>query len=279
MTRQGKKKLRKRPSPQVEIQPLPLGEEATPEAVKDWVVATYEHLTARAQAEMLGMNYGNLVALRGRLAKAKRIDFSKRAYQPRWSPEEVEAASEQYADGKTVRALARRGERTATAIALKLRRQHGSRRDLRDKARRVFTLRDVCRIFALDHRAIKQFWDRGWLTGKKASRPREPWVFRASDIEHLLGCRDSWIAWSPEQLTDGACKQRALLARHRAPGHWVKLADWCREHHYDVGTGNQWVAKRLLRTAKWQNHHFVWSTEIAQFIPPGQLPRRRKNAA
>lgn len=279
MASRGKGKQRKRALPQVEIPPPPIGEEATPDALKAWVVATYQHLTAREQAEMLGMVYDNLITLRGRLAKAKLLDFSKRAYQPRWSPEELEAVAEQYAGGKSVRAVARRSGRSATAIGLKLKRAHGSRRHFRDKARKVFTLRDLCRIFSLDHRTIKQFWDREWLTGKKASRPREPWVFRAADIEHLLKCRESWIAWSPEQVTDPAWKQRALLVRHAATGHWVKLADWCRAHHYDVGTGNQWVAKGLLRTAKWQNHHYVWSAEMAAFTPPGELPRRRKNAA
>jgi hypothetical protein len=89
------------------------------------------------------------------------------------------------------------------------------------------------------------------------------------------------MVWNPETMTDSDLKAEAMRLRSEANGYWISLIEWAHEHGYARGVSDRWVKKGLIQGVKRRNVWYVWSTDLDNFVPPGELPRqtRQKGAA
>lgn len=188
-------------------------------------------------------------------ARWARGDFAHRKTSPRWdvwTHEEDEAlrALAGTADPSDIAAaIAQRTSsgyvRTETAIVVRIKRLGLSR------WRIGLTLRDVERLFGVDHRLIVHGWvEPGYLTGGlrwQARGPYDGWLWQESDIETFLRAYP-WL-FDAGRMAPGRMRQLAEMTQRREP----------------------WITRQQLATTLGLSN-----TNLDKWFKRGVIPHRRR---
>lgn len=195
--------------------------------------------------------------------------------QRRWTETEAHIASEMIAAGYGVGEVAAALGRSHDSVGVFMKRRKLYISDLR--AGWVFSASEVARILGLKcSKTVNRWVDRGWMRGR--AMPSKAGVRRGKGVrtviswtalESFLQDRQHWMRWDPARIVDAEWRDVAMQARQSANGRWVRVSQWCREHHFSGGTAAVWVARGEVRNAVMHNGHwYVWSEEIDAFVPP-----------
>jgi hypothetical protein len=243
------------------------------------LIATYSTHTAREQAAHLERNYESVVQRRARLVAAGRIDPRTRAYMPRWTAQDDQEVIDMVETGKHPREVARKLGRTETAVKIRAKRHLGGMTWLKNAWYAPMSARDVARVFGLSCSKRVVIWvERDWLKARKQGRKQAgTWRVSQDAILDFLACREGWMSWEPEHITDPDIRAEALRLRAEADGHWVRLTQWACRRGYAKSTPDNWIEKGLLSGIKW-GVWYVWSADLEAFVPPGELPYQHRNA-
>lgn len=266
-----------------------LGDEIDQILIETW--ATHSGIE---QASLLNRTYPFVKWRRCRLVKAGLVSPETRKANRHWTEAERHEAEAMISEGMPLPAIAaklgrhapkknRKGRRkgSQTAVWCHLNRR-GTRATeiLNANPLRPLSASEVARLMGHSYfyrATLHALIDAGVLTVKRHPRKKwQPLLIDMTTFADFLANRRYWMAWDAERITDPDWRDEALRLRAEADGCWVAMADWCKEHHYSSITSWFWVHNGLLPSAvQWRRRWYVWSTELATFVPPSEQPKTR----
>lgn len=171
--------------------------------------------------------------------------------------------------------IARRLNRSRNAIILKCQR----RGTLLTNIPTVLTCVQVAQLLGLSCSKIVAGWiNRGWLKACNAAQvPRVIWRIQKLDLLDMLAQPSTWMAWSPESITDPELQQWATELR-AGQSPWLSVGEVAKRYHVAATTVNQWIARGVLLAVRYGNW-WVRSADLDHFIPPCERPRSARDEA
>jgi hypothetical protein len=225
-----------------------------------------EGLTVAEQAARLGLKRTTLAGIRARLIRAGLLIPRGRGPGNAWSWDEELKLIDLVEQGYGYDALAKRMQRTRTAIVLKCKRL-GVRVTT---TLATLSARDVALLLGKGcAKSVVRWIHLGWLKGRNAGGAghKALWRVQWDDLTAFMANHNTWMAWDAERVTDPALREWALELRQAAGGEWLTIGQVATRFCVDHAAVNQWVHKGFLPAVDYGNWWF-WSADIEGWLPP-----------
>lgn len=230
-----------------------------------FLIDTHATLTTQQQAERLGRSYCSVSDQRRRLMHVGQLDPSQRKIAPLWSPDEDALLLELLAEGFPARAIARKLDRTYSAVKERCTALGGSAALQRPKdGSQVRTAKEIAQLFNVTEKQVRYWRQWGWLEARRTSRKhRARCLITDNALWVFITNRYTWFGWKPERITDSDWREQALWFRQRACGQWLTTTQVARR----IGCAQQSISHEIERgkvsaVRHGRGHYYIWSGDI-----------------
>ncbi|HEX6293388.1 MAG TPA: hypothetical protein VFZ66_29675 [Herpetosiphonaceae bacterium] len=198
-----------------------------------------------------------------------------------WTPDEVQRVVDLLSAGYGMDYITATVQRSYNAIVCYLRLvQPGGVTAIRSDLLAVRSRIAVARLFGVAENRVDTWIQAGWLKARRNRRTqghrRTKYLITDEAILTFLECRDAWVMWEADDITDPDWREHAREIRAAAGGRWVRTSEIPtyadRFRHYSRSGAGSWVDRGLLPSIKIQNVLYVWSADLDRFIPPSLRP-------
>lgn len=211
------------------------------------------------------------MGIKGKGGKPK----GQRQYSERdWQPYEDVILKRIIDDGGDYDAVAEAVGRTRTGVVLHARRINY--RIMHTTAQ--LTARDVQRLLGIgDAKTVASWIEKfHWLEAKRTGKQtihRISW----SALRTMMQNRMTWMAWSPEKITDAEFRAWAIKLR-KGKSHWISAGDLARRFGVVPAVPQSWIergdfipGKTCFKYGNW----WFWSRAVKSYVPPSLRRAKR----
>lgn len=185
----------------------------------------------------------------------------------RWTREHEWKLRDLIEQGHSYTVCAKRLGRTRAAVVIKSKKM----RAYVTKARTTLSAHDVAQLLGIDRAIVARWIHAGDLVARNARSQKCPlWRITWEDLSAFLECRERWMAWKPERITDLALREWAQELRQNT-GQWLTLGQVAKQLHSSHRTVSEWIREKRLpavRYGKW----WVHSDSLMGFVVPANEP-------
>lgn len=246
------------------------------DAVDRFLVGTHSELSRFEQAAQLETTPHIVQCWRKKLYDRGLIDPAFRASHVPITDAETRAVAGLFADGWSWRAIATMREISISRVQHILQRAGATNQTPR--ARRIGAVQ-LCALFGLSRAETTRWVIRGWLPDYRihqASGARFGWDL--DDVITVIRNRETWMAWSPAQITDPQLRALAEHERRAAGGVWLQQCEIAALLNIDPHTLRRWTQEHDLfadaTRQRWSGAIYLWLSDAAQAELAGLAVRR-----
>lgn len=243
----------------------------TDSPVNRYIRRTYNQLTAREQAERLGLTTPAVADRRSMLLRKGLVHPSRRRIYRPWSQEERIQVEALFAEGYTPVEVAERLGRTEPALMKFVYRYYERLGMLTDG---VHSVRWVAALLGVYSQKVQEWIVEGVLGGRPGVGAGNKGRITDADILAFLENRTAWPDWRPEDITDPSWRAEAERIRASAGAQWLTTQQAADRVHYSWSSMRTWIMERRIPATKRYNAWYVWSADLDGIsLPP---PRKER---
>lgn len=182
-----------------------------------------------------------------------------------WTLDERERVSDLFEQGYTIDEVAAIIGRTRSAIICL---PSNYRFNAMTKHVLVLSAEQAAAIMGMSGggKAIVNWVRQGWLRGRVVPvRKQHHWRILYDDLEAMLYNRMTWMAWTPERITDDHLRAVAHQLRAGQP-RWISAGDVSRRKHVHTNTTNMWRQRGEITGVRWMGRYWYWEPDIDSFV-------------
>lgn len=129
------------------------------------------------------------------------------------------------------------------------------------------TANELARLFGISPVTPRRWIREGYLAAVHAG-PQKFYAITPTDVQAFIRQRDTWMLWTPARMTDSVLQLQAYWHRAVSGGRWYSTLDLAARYHYSQRTVCLWIAESRLPAIRRFQQAYVWSGDLAGFIPP-----------